>query len=224
MPYTLFSIGMFLVFWGLCFAFYYVGSFGRDILDISQEESINNLLMINGVGLVGRLVPAHLAHRYFGPLNMIIPFVFVSGLLLFCWAAVADSHGLVIWTLFYGLFAAGIQSLFPATLSSLTTDLKKTGLKNPRRQRTSSPQRNVKWMCGINWFAFGWKIDTGWERKLFECAGVCWYCIMLRVLNLNRSKIGEDWKEVCSNGVMSISKPVSKRRTLPVIGVTWITR
>lgn len=129
LPYTLFSIGMFLVFWGLYFAFYYVGSFGRDILNISREESINNLLIMNGVGLVGRLVPAHLADRYFGPLNILIPFVFSSGLLLFCWAAITDSHGLVVWALFYGLFAAGIQSLFPATLSSLTTDLKKTGVR-----------------------------------------------------------------------------------------------
>ena len=48
MPYTLFSIGMFLSFWGLYFAFYYVGSFGRDILGISQKESINNLMIMNG--------------------------------------------------------------------------------------------------------------------------------------------------------------------------------
>ncbi|KAL8936823.1 MAG: hypothetical protein Q9216_004734 [Gyalolechia sp. 2 TL-2023] len=129
LPYTLFSIGMFLVFWGLYFAFYYVGSFGRDVLGISREESINNLLIMNGVGLIGRLVPAHLADRYFGPLNTLIPFVAVSSLLLFCWAAVADSNGLVAWALLYGLFGAGIQSLFPATLSSLTTDLKKTGVR-----------------------------------------------------------------------------------------------
>ncbi|KAL9014973.1 MAG: hypothetical protein Q9180_008910, partial [Flavoplaca navasiana] len=44
LPYTLFSIGMFLSFWGLYFAFYYIGSFGRDILGIGQQGSINNLL------------------------------------------------------------------------------------------------------------------------------------------------------------------------------------
>ncbi|KAI4134078.1 MAG: hypothetical protein LQ341_006085 [Variospora aurantia] len=115
LPYTLFSIGMFLTFWGLYFAFYYVGSFGRDILGISQEESINNLLIMNGVGLVGRMVPAFFADRYFGPLNSLIPFVFISGLTAF--------------SVVYGLFAAGIQSLFPATTSSLTTDMKKAGVR-----------------------------------------------------------------------------------------------
>lgn len=44
--------------------------------------------VLNGVGLVGRLVPAYLADQYFGPLNCLIPFVFVSGLLIYCWAAV----------------------------------------------------------------------------------------------------------------------------------------
>ncbi|KAI4202607.1 MAG: hypothetical protein LQ348_001486 [Seirophora lacunosa] len=129
LPYTLFAIGMFLVFWGLYFAFYYVGSFGRDILGISQKESVNNLLIMNGVGLVGRMVPAYFADRYFGPLNSLIPFVFVSGLLVFCWAAVTSQSGLTAFAVVYGLFAAGIQSLFPATTSSLTIDMKKTGVR-----------------------------------------------------------------------------------------------
>ncbi|KAI4200556.1 MAG: hypothetical protein LQ346_002355 [Caloplaca aetnensis] len=124
LPYTLFAIGMFLNFWALYFAFYYVGSYGRNILGASQADSINNLLIMNGVGLIGRLVPAYFADRYFGPLNTLIPFVFVSGLLLFCWAAVTSKPGLVGFSVVYGLFAAGIQSLFPATTSSLTTEIK----------------------------------------------------------------------------------------------------
>ncbi|KAL8671883.1 MAG: hypothetical protein Q9168_003636 [Polycauliona sp. 1 TL-2023] len=129
LPYTLFSGGMFLSFWGLYFAFYYIGSFGRDILGIGQQGSINNLLIMNGVGLIGRLIPAYLADHYFGPLNTLIPFVFVAGLLIYCWAAVVSSSGLTGFAVFYGLSAAGIQSLFPATVSSLTTDLKKAGVR-----------------------------------------------------------------------------------------------
>ncbi|KAL8808770.1 MAG: hypothetical protein Q9200_004037 [Gallowayella weberi] len=131
LPYTLFAIGMFLSFWGIYFAFYYVGSFGRDILRITDQQSINNLLILNAVGLVGRLVPAHLADHYFGPLNTLIPFVFLSGLLIYCWAAVESPGGLIGFAVLYGLFAAGIQSMFPATLTSLTTDLRKTGTTSP---------------------------------------------------------------------------------------------
>ncbi len=129
LPYALFAAGMFLNFWGLYFAFYYIGSFGRDILGISQKDSINDLLILNGVGLFGRLIPAHLADRYFGPLNTITPFAFISGLLLYCWAAVSSKGGLVGFAVIYGLFASGIQSLFPATLAGLTSDLRKAGVR-----------------------------------------------------------------------------------------------
>lgn len=79
--------------------------------------------------MIGRIVPAYLADQYFGPLNLLIPFACISGILLFCWAAVSNSGGLLAFDVIYGLFAAGIQSLFPATLSSLTTDLKKAGVR-----------------------------------------------------------------------------------------------
>lgn len=37
--------------------------------------------------------------------------------------------GLYAWTVFYGIAAGGIQSLFPAGLSSLTTDLRRSGTR-----------------------------------------------------------------------------------------------
>lgn len=127
--YSLFAVGMFLAFWGLYFAFYYIGSFGRNVIGISQQDSINLLLIINGVGLFGRLIPNYLSDRYFGPLNSIIPFVFCAALLLYCWAAVTSHAGLIAFAVVYGFFASGIQSLFPATLSSLTKDLRRVGVR-----------------------------------------------------------------------------------------------
>ena len=129
LPYALFAIAMFLSFWGTYFAFYYVSSFGRDILGIHPSEAIYHLLILNGVGVIGRLIPAYLADRYFGPLNTMIPITFVSCVLLYWWAAVRSKGGLVGFAVVYGLFASGIQSLFPATLASLTSDLKKTGIR-----------------------------------------------------------------------------------------------
>lgn len=129
LPFSLFCIAMFLIFWSLYFAFYYIGSFGRDILHFSVADSINLLLILNGVGAVGRVVPGYLADKYFGPLNLIGPFAFVSGLLLYCWAAVNSRAGLIAFAVVYGMSAAGIQSLFPATLSRLTTDLGKAGVR-----------------------------------------------------------------------------------------------
>lgn len=79
--------------------------------------------------MVGRLIPAHLADRFFGPFNLLVPFTLVSGILLYCWAGVSSRGGLIGFAVIYGLFSAGIQSLFPSTLASLTTDLSKTGVR-----------------------------------------------------------------------------------------------
>lgn len=129
LPYLLFAIGMFLNFWGLYIGFFYIGSFGRDIVGVSQTVSIDLLLVMNGVGLLGRLIPNLMADKYTGPLNMLIPFSLATGVVAYGWSGVKSLSGLYAFAVFYGLAAAGIQSLFPATLSTLTTDLKKTGVR-----------------------------------------------------------------------------------------------
>jgi predicted MFS family arabinose efflux permease len=128
-PYALFSVGMFFIFWGIYVGFYFVGSFGKDELGVSQSTAINLLLVMNGVGLPGRLIPNYYADKSIGPLNAIIPFAAISCLLLYCWAAVNSIAGLWAFAIVYGMFAAGIQSLFPATLTSLTTDPKRAGVR-----------------------------------------------------------------------------------------------
>ncbi|KAL4733393.1 major facilitator superfamily domain-containing protein [Aspergillus similis] len=127
--YSFFAIGMFLNFWGLYIGFFYIGSFTREVIGASTTTSINVLLLMNGIGLLGRLGPNLMADRYTGPLNMLIPFSFATGLVAFCWAGVHNLGGVYGFAAFYGLAAAGIQSLFPATLSTLTTDLKKMGAR-----------------------------------------------------------------------------------------------
>ncbi|KAJ5296595.1 uncharacterized protein N7443_007488 [Penicillium atrosanguineum] len=129
MPYLLFAVGMFLNFWGLYVAFFYIGSFSRNIIGVSETTSIYLLMIMNGVGILGRLVPNLLADQFTGPLNLLIPFSCATAIVAYCWPAVHDMPSLYAFAVFYGLFAAGIQSLFPATLSTLTTDLKKIGVR-----------------------------------------------------------------------------------------------
>ncbi|KAI9840225.1 MAG: hypothetical protein M1838_004174 [Thelocarpon superellum] len=129
LPYLLFAIGMFLTFWALYFAFYYIGSFARDVIHLSQDDAISLLLILNGSGFAGRLVPAFLADRYFGPLNMQIPMVFLSGVMMFAWIGVHGHASLIVFAIFYGMFASAIQGLLPATLSSLTGDVRKAGVR-----------------------------------------------------------------------------------------------
>lgn len=81
---------------------------------------------MNGVSVIGRLSPSLFADRL-GPLNLLLPGSLMCGVLLFAWMGVHNPGGLYAWAIFYGISGGSVQSLFPAALSSLTTDLRKQG-------------------------------------------------------------------------------------------------
>lgn len=131
LEYAFYAGGMFFNFWGVYFAFYYLASFSRTgpvAPSLSYVDSLNLLLLLNGVGVLGRLLPNHMADRV-GPLNMMIPTCLVCGIGLLCWMAVRTPAQLYGWSVVYGIAAGSLQSLFPAGLSSLTTDLRKQGTR-----------------------------------------------------------------------------------------------
>jgi len=117
-------------FWGLYFAFYYLVPYSTTWITpvFSYTDGLNLLLMLNGVGLLGRLLPSYYADRV-GPLNLMVPACLLSGLMMFFWIDVDSPWKLYVWTIFYGITGGAIQSLFPAALSSLTTDPRKQGTR-----------------------------------------------------------------------------------------------
>lgn len=127
--YTLFTMGMFFSFWGLYFAFFYLGTFARDRLGATTETSVNLLMILNGIGITGRIIPNLIGDRITGPFNIITPFSFAACLLIYCWAAVDSIHGMYAFAIIYGFIAAALQALFPATATTLTTDPEKTGVR-----------------------------------------------------------------------------------------------
>ncbi|OAA59771.1 major facilitator superfamily transporter monocarboxylate [Niveomyces insectorum RCEF 264] len=126
--YAFYSAGTFTCFLSLYVAFFYVASYSRDIIGLSYSDSLNLLLVINGVGSVGRLVPNYFADRV-GVLNMFVLFGVYCGIGGLAWIAVRSTAAMYVWSVFYGLAAGAVQSLFPAGLTSLTKDLSKTGVR-----------------------------------------------------------------------------------------------
>ncbi|KAF3479894.1 uncharacterized protein GIQ15_06870 [Arthroderma uncinatum] len=127
--YSLYAIGMFLNFWALYIAFFYIGSFSRNVIGLSESNSINLILIINAVGIIGRLIPCYISDWRSGPFNALVPCMVVAAIALFAWIGVRGEPSLYAFSIIYGFFAAGIQALFPSALSSLTTDLKKSGIR-----------------------------------------------------------------------------------------------
>ncbi|KAF2433864.1 putative monocarboxylate permease [Tothia fuscella] len=128
-PYLLFCGGIFLGFWGLYFAYYYVRPFGREILNCSSDTSFNLILVINSFGIPGRILPAVLADRFFTPLDVLVPFICINGILLYCWIAITSIPSFYVWVAVYGFFAGGSQSLFQASASGFTKDPSKAGIR-----------------------------------------------------------------------------------------------
>jgi MFS family permease len=124
----LYCAASFFNFWGLYFAFFFVGSFGREILGMSYPDSINLLLTMVAVGFIWRILPNYFADKI-GSLNMLLPFTILAGTMLFAWIGVHSRPSLFVFAGIYGSGSAGMQSLFPAGLSSLTEDLKKAGVR-----------------------------------------------------------------------------------------------
>ncbi|KAI2602928.1 MFS general substrate transporter [Hypoxylon fragiforme] len=130
LEYTFYAAGMFFNFWGVYFAFYYLAAFSREAVvpALAYTDSLNMLLLLNGIGVLGRLLPNYLADRA-GPLNLMIPTCLICGVALLSWTAVRTPAQLYGWAVVYGVVAGALQSLFPAGLSSLTADLRKQGTR-----------------------------------------------------------------------------------------------
>lgn len=96
---------------------------------MTLEETIPILMVLNGVGVPGRLIPMYLADRYFRPIHVGLPINLVTVLLLFVWIAIKSTTSMYVFAVVYGLFASALQGLFPATMADLTIDPRKTGTR-----------------------------------------------------------------------------------------------
>lgn len=83
LPYALYCTAMFFNFWGLYFAFFYIGSYGRNVLGATYQQSINLLLVTVCMGFIFRLLPTYYADKI-GSLNVLIPFAFLCGIMVSC--------------------------------------------------------------------------------------------------------------------------------------------
>jgi predicted MFS family arabinose efflux permease len=129
LPYVCAVAGFALVFGALFFVYYYISSFCFNILHMSYKDSANMIIIFNAIGIPARLLTGHAADRWTGPLNAIIPLIFLNGVLAFTWIAVSSVGGMYVETVVYGLAGGAFQCLFPTTITSLNNDMSKNGVR-----------------------------------------------------------------------------------------------
>ncbi|KAF9773485.1 hypothetical protein IL306_008693 [Fusarium sp. DS 682] len=115
---------------GVYLAYYFIAAYSRTAIDppFTFNQSLDLLMILNGVGVLGRLL-ANWTADYTGAINIFAPHCFFAAILLYSWMAVTNKPGLYVWSVFYGILAAAIQSLFPTGISLLTEDLNKIGVR-----------------------------------------------------------------------------------------------
>lgn len=147
----LFTFGIFLLYWTLYFAFFYVSLhqpqdflvphyhaeltssqiqvYAIEVLHLSAADGVNLIIVVNAAGMPARAPFGFLADRYLGPMNCLIPWVALCGILMFCWISVKDVASLYVFAVFYGFASAAAMGLFAGTVPSLTKDMDKIGTR-----------------------------------------------------------------------------------------------
>ncbi|KAI1759524.1 MFS general substrate transporter [Hypoxylon sp. FL1150] len=110
------------------FTFYYIASFGREALSLSYSSASIMVILINGAGIIFRVIPPLIADRI-GPINVITPVTLVWVIVAFCWLAVGDVPGAYAFTCFYGIFSGSFQCLVATVIASITKRLDMIGTR-----------------------------------------------------------------------------------------------
>ncbi|KAJ5201566.1 uncharacterized protein N7498_006229, partial [Penicillium cinerascens] len=111
------------------FGLFVVQVYATEKPHLSYSAAVNLIIVINACGIPIRAPCGYLADRCIGPLNCLIPWIGLCGILIFCWAAVHTVAELYVFAVFYGLVSAAAMALFAGTVPSLTEDLNKIGTR-----------------------------------------------------------------------------------------------
>ncbi|KAJ5982839.1 MFS general substrate transporter [Penicillium waksmanii] len=128
LPFTMFNLGEFFGFMGLYIPFFYVGSYATSKGGMSASLAFYMLPIMNAGSVFGRIIPNFLADKT-GPLNMLLPCALISALLAYCWIAITDMPGIIIYCILYGFFSGTFVSLPPTTVVSLSPSLQVVGTR-----------------------------------------------------------------------------------------------
>ncbi|WPH01831.1 Hypothetical protein R9X50_00468500 [Acrodontium crateriforme] len=108
--------GMFFSFLGVYFGFVYMIDYAYTVLELDAIRSTNLLIYMFVANLPGRFLPALISDRCIGPLNMMIPSVYLSAAIVVLWISTKSLSGLTVVACFYGFTSAGIQVLYAPTV------------------------------------------------------------------------------------------------------------
>ncbi|RFU71997.1 hypothetical protein TARUN_10266 [Trichoderma arundinaceum] len=129
LPYLLFSMAAFVYFYALYFVVFYINSYARNIIGFSNVDSITLLIITNAMGIPARPIVGYIADKYTGPINLFVGATIVVSIVLYSWIGVTTRTGMYVFSVVYGLAIGANQGTFVSSLTSLTKDPQKMGIR-----------------------------------------------------------------------------------------------
>ncbi|KAI2624526.1 major facilitator superfamily domain-containing protein [Xylaria nigripes] len=126
--YAGFLFSSFFLYWANYYTFYYIGSFGTQVLGVSYSTASILVIIINAVGFPFRIVVPMVADRI-GNINVIVVVASIYAIVSFAWLAVHNVAGYYAFTVIYGATSASYQCLFPSTVARISPELENIGAR-----------------------------------------------------------------------------------------------
>ena len=123
--YILVAAGGWLLNWGMYVPLFYLPSFAITA-GVSTELAPYTVAIFNAVSIFGRIFAGTLADRL-GCFNVVVINSLLCAVTLFVWAATDNVAGVIVVTIFEGLFIGSIVSLQAAIVTAITPDPKYLG-------------------------------------------------------------------------------------------------
>jgi len=128
-PFLVYILGAFLLFWGVFVPFFYLQLYaalhGVDAMFVKYSITV-----MNAASIFGRIIPNFLADHY-GPLNIMIPSGIITAALIFGMFGATSIGGVTAFGIFYGFFSGGLVSVVTPAVGSFIThrDLSDLGVR-----------------------------------------------------------------------------------------------
>ncbi|KAK1754711.1 major facilitator superfamily domain-containing protein [Echria macrotheca] len=128
-PYVLYTLGAFLFFWALYFGSFFINAYARNVAGFSTTDSVQLILILNGLSVPSRPVAGFIADRCIGPINTYALMTLLLGIVSLAWIAVTSRSGMYVFAVFFGFTNGAAQGVFVGSLASLTKDPQKMGTR-----------------------------------------------------------------------------------------------
>lgn len=128
LPFVVYAIALFFLYAGFWVPFFYIPSYAKMSLHISDDLSFYMLAITNAATLFGRILPAFVT-KQFGAIGIFTFSSLGGGILVLSWAGIHNLPGFIVFCILYGLLAGIITTLTTVMVPALSPSLNVVGTR-----------------------------------------------------------------------------------------------